>query len=157
MAYDKSHTANDIWRMANGLVVHPWLLQNKATANQVNVDDESETIFGSHPDDSLEVLSEADSSLTQPGPLGLHACHVTVTGPISSDEEDVVSDQSDNDLNSTLVKRRLAKTPIQARLRQSRQGRNRAKEGPSTKCHGRVHLSEYSMSAFKYSRSAASG
>ena len=63
----------------------------------------------------------------------------------------------DDDQHTTQVKRRLAKTPIQARLSQSWQGRNRAKEGPSTKCHGRVHLSEYSMSASEYSKSAASG
>ena len=78
---------------------------------------------------------------------------MTVTGSISSDEEDKVPDQSEDDFDPTLAKRRLAKTPIQARLRQSRQGRNREKEGPSTKCHGRVHLSEYSMSASEYSRS----
>ena len=125
----KSHKtwACNIWRKENRLVVHPWLLCNEATANQVGVDDESDTIFGSHPDDSLEVLSEADSSLTQPGPLGLHACHVTVTGSIFSDEEDEVSDQSDDDLNLAKVKRRFTKTPIQARLRQSKQGRIRAK------------------------------
>ena len=82
---------------------------------------------------------------------------MSVTGSLSSDEEDKISDLSDDDQNPTRVKRRLAKTPIQARLRQSRQGRNRAKEGPSTKCHRRVHLSEYSMSASEYSRSAASG
>ena len=143
------------WRTANGLIVHPWLLRNQAGANQVNVDDES-LIFGSHPDDSLEVLSETDNSPTQPGPSGLHACHVTVSGSFSSDEEDEVPDQFE-DFNPTLAMRKLPKAPVQARLRQSRQGRQRAKEGPSTKCHGRVHLSEYSVSATEYARSAASG
>ena len=78
-------------------------------------------------------------------------------GSISSDEEDEVPDQSEDDFDPTLAKKRLAKTPIQARLRQSRQGRKRAKEGPSTKCHERVHRSKYSMSATEYVRSAASG
>ena len=123
--------ACNIWRKANGLVVHPRLLRNEAITDQVRADNES-AIFGSHPDDSLEVLSEADSSLTQPSPSGLHTCHVSVTGSLSSDEEDEVSDLSDDDQHPTQVKRRLAKTPIQARLRQSRQGRNRAKEGPFT-------------------------
>ena len=98
----------------NGLILHPWLLRNEAKANQVNVDNESDPIFGSHPDNSLEVLSEADSSLTQPEPSGLHACHMTVTGSISFDEEDEVPDQSEDDFDPTLAKRRLAKTPIQA-------------------------------------------
>ena len=82
---------------------------------------------------------------------------MTVTCSISSDEEDEIPDQSVVDFDPTLAMRRLPKAPIQARLRQSRRGRQRAKEGPSTKCQGRVHLSEYSMSATKYVRSAASG
>ena len=82
---------------------------------------------------------------------------MTVTGSISSDEEDEVPNQSEDDFDPTLARKRLARTPVQARLRQSRQGRQRAKEGPSTKCHGRVHLSEYSMSATEYVRSAATG
>ena len=104
----KSHKtkACNIWQKANGLIVHLWLLRNKAAANQVNVDDES-LIFDSHPDDSLEVLSEADSSLTQPGPSHLHACHITVSGSISSDEEDEVPDQSEDDFNPTLAMRKL--------------------------------------------------
>ena len=80
-----------------------------------------------------------------------------MTSSISSDEEDEVSDQSEDDFDPTLAMRRLPKAPIQARLRQSRRGRQRAKEGPSTKCQGRVHLSEYSMSATEYVKSAASG
>ena len=42
----KSHKthAYKIWRKANGLVVHPWLLRNEATANQVRADDESEIL-----------------------------------------------------------------------------------------------------------------
>ena len=124
---------------------------------KVNVDVESDHFFGSHLDNSLEVFIEADSSLTQPGPLGLHACHITVTSSISSDEEEEVPDHSEDDFGPPLAIRRLPKAPIQARLRQSRQGRQRAKEGPSTKCHGRVHLLEYSMSATKYVRSAAKG
>lgn len=63
-----------------------------------------------------------------------------------------MSDLSDNDQHPKQVKRRLAKIPIQARLRQSLQERNRAKVGPSTKVHGRVHKSEYSMSASEYSK-----
>ena len=82
---------------------------------------------------------------------------MSVTGSLSSDEEDEVSDLSDNDQLPKQAKRRLAKIPIQARLRQSCQGRNRAKEGPSTEVHGRVYLSEYSLSASEYSKSAASG
>merc|ERR1711873_379560 len=49
------------------------------------------------------------------------------------------------------------KAPIQAILRTSKHDRWRAKDGPPTKCHSRVHLSEYSMSATEYVRSAATG
>ena len=83
------------WCAANGLIIHPWLLRTQAGANQVNADDES-AIFGSHPDDSLEVLSEADNSLTQPGPSDLHTCHVSVSGFLTSDKEDDIPDQSED-------------------------------------------------------------
>ena len=83
--------ACSVWRKANNLVVHPWLLRNEATANRAEVEDESQ-IFRSHLDDSLEVLSENDTSLTQPSSASQHACHVSVTGMISSDKEDKVPD-----------------------------------------------------------------
>ena len=102
------------------------------------------------------MLSEADNSLTQPGPLGLHACHVSVSGSFSSDEEDEVPDQPE-DFNPFLARRKLPKAPVQALLRTSKHGRRRAREGPPTKCHGHVHLSEYTMSATEYVRSAATG
>ena len=79
-----------------------------------------------------------------------------VSGSFSLDEEDEVPDQF-KDFNPTLAMRKLPKAPIQARLRQLRQGRQRAKEGPSTKCHGRVHLLENSVCNTKYVRSAATG
>ena len=72
------------------MLVHPWLLR-QGTANQVNTENGGE-IFEGHPDDSLEVLSEADSSLTQPGPSDLHACHATVSGFVTSDDDDDVPD-----------------------------------------------------------------
>ena len=72
------------------MVVHPWLLR-QGTANQVTPDVEGD-IFEGHPDNSLEVLSKADSSLTQPGHCGLHACHATVSGFISSDSDDDIPD-----------------------------------------------------------------
>ena len=136
------------------MVVHPWLLR-QGTANQVNADIEGD-IFEGHPDDSLEVLSEADSSLTQPGPSGLHACHATVSGFVTSDDDDDVPDAIE-DPSPPKLKKRLPKASIQAVLRSSKHGRRRARDGPTEKCHGRVHLSEYSMSATKYPRSAADG
>ena len=66
------------WRQDNNLLVHPWLLRTQGGANQVNADNESK-IFGNHPEDLLEVLSEADSSLTQPEPSDLHKCHVSIS------------------------------------------------------------------------------
>ena len=77
--------ASSLWRKANGLNVHPWLEKKEASANRVEVEDETH-IFGSHPDDSLEVLSESDSSLTQLSSSSLHASHVTVSGTVSSDD-----------------------------------------------------------------------
>ena len=70
-----------------------------------------------------------------------------MTGTLSSDEDDYLSDSSDKDQHPKQIQRKLGNNPIPARLRQSRQGRNRAKVGPPTKVHGRIHLSEYSMSA----------
>ena len=52
------------------------MLRNEATANRAVAEDESE-IFGSHPDDSLEILSKADTSpLSQVPPASMLA-----TGP----------------------------------------------------------------------------
>ena len=67
---------------------------------------------------------------------------MSVTRVISSDEEDDVLDSPDNDLHPKKYKRKLGNNPIPSRLRQSRQGRKRAKEGPPTKVHGRIHLLE---------------
>ena len=122
-------------------MVHPWLQRNEGTANRAVADDET-AIFGSHPDDSIEVLSEADTSLTQPSTTDLHACHVSMTGTLSSDKEDYLSDSPDNGRHPKPYPRKLGRNPIPARLRQNRQGRNRAKVGASTKVHGRIHLSQ---------------
>ena len=89
--------------------MHPWLERREATANRVKAEDETH-IFGSYPDDSLEVLSEADTSLTQPSSTSQHACHVTVTGTISSYEEEEVPDSP----NPTRIKRKLANSPVPA-------------------------------------------
>ena len=70
---------------------------------------EDEThIFGSHPDDSLEVLSESDTSLTQLSSSSLHNCHVTVTRTVSSDDEEEVPDAP------TRTKRRFSNGPVPA-------------------------------------------
>ena len=84
--------ACSLWRKEHGLNVHPWLEKKEASANRVEVEDENH-IFGSHPDDSLECISESDTSLTQPSSSGLHACHVTVSGPVSSDDDEEVPDE----------------------------------------------------------------
>ena len=55
------------------------------------------------------------------------------------------------------IKRKLPKGPIQAVLRSSKDGRQRARDGPTEKCHGRMHLSEYCLCATEYARSAADG
>ena len=101
--------ACSLWRKANGLHVHPWLERKEASANRVEVEDETH-IFGSHPDDSLEVLSEADTSLTQRSSTSLHACHVTVTGTVSSDDEEEVPDSH----NPTRTKRKFSNGPVPA-------------------------------------------
>ena len=136
----------NIWRKANNFVVHPWLLHTEGTANRALAEDEA-AIFGLHPDDSIEVLSEVDTSLTQPNTAGLSACHVSMTGTLSSDEDDYLSDSSDKDHHPKPHPRKLSRHPIPARLRQSHQGRNRVKVGAPTKVHGRIHLSKYSLSA----------
>merc|ERR1711867_210969 len=81
--------ACSVWRREQGLLVHPWLERKQATANQVLIEGEDQ-IFGSHPDDSLECISESDTSLTQPS--GLHACQVTVSGSVSTDDEEEAED-----------------------------------------------------------------
>ena len=113
----KTKACNE-WRKANGLTVHPWLQRKEGTANRAVADDES-AIFGSHPDDSIEILSEADISLTQPSTTGLHACHISMTGTLSSDEDDYLSDSPDNDRHPKTHPRKLSRNPILARLRQS--------------------------------------
>ena len=99
--------ACSVWRKENGLNVHPWLEKKEASANRVEVEDETH-IFGSHPDDSLEVISESDTSLTQPSSSSLHACHVTISGPVSSDDDEEVPDAP------TKTKRRFSKGTVPA-------------------------------------------
>ena len=94
--------ACSLWRKENRLNVHPWLEKKEASANRVEVEDENH-IFGSHPDDSLEVISESDTSLTQPSSSNLHACHVTISGPVSSDDDEEVP------AAPTRTKRKLSK------------------------------------------------
>ena len=122
MRNHKTHACSQ-WRKENGLQVHPWLEKKEASANRVEVEDETH-IFGSHPDDSLEVLSESDTSLTQPSSSNLHACHMTVSGIVSSDDEEEVPD------SPTRTKRKFSNGPVPAIWRQSRQGRKRAKDAP---------------------------
>ena len=85
-----THACN-IYRRANGLVVHPWLVHSEGSANRAHAENEDE-IFGSHPDDALEVISDADHSLNQPSETqqgGLLACTVTLaSGVLSSDNEE---------------------------------------------------------------------
>ena len=63
-----------------------------------------------------------------------------MTGTLSSDKEDYLSDSSDKDQHPKQIQKKMDNNPIPARLRQSRQGRNRAKVGPPTKVYGRIHL-----------------
>merc|ERR1712101_61370 len=131
--------ACSVWRREQGLLVHPWLERKQATANQVLIEGEDQ-IFGSHPDDSLECISESDTSLTQPS--GLHACQVMVSGAVSTDDEEEVEDAP------ARTKRRFPKDKIPAVWRQSCQGRQRAKDPPPTaRTHGRILLHHYSMAA----------
>ena len=60
----KSHMAKaySVYRRANNLTVHPWLEKKEGSANRAQVEN-GEEIFGSHLDDSIEILSEADNSL----------------------------------------------------------------------------------------------
>merc|ERR1711867_191461 len=110
-------------------------------------------IFIGHPDDSLEVLSEEDSGPNQPGPSGHHACHASVSGFTCSDSEDEVPDAPE----VPKPKKRLPKTQVPPVLRSSKYGRRRARDNPTGVCHGRVHLTEYSMSSSEFARSAADG
>ena len=139
--------ACSVYRKANNLTVHPSLENKEGSANRAQVEN-GEEIFGSHPDDSIEVLSEADNSLNQPDATvqsGLSACHVSMSGTLLSDDEEYTSDVEHSSKPSS---KRLNRSPIPAQLRQSRQGRKRAKVGaPTGKVHGRIQLSEYSMSA----------
>ena len=86
----------------------------------------------------------------------MHACHVSISSFVTSDEEDNIPDLPE-DLSPPIIKRKLPKDPIQAVLRSSKHGRRRARDGPTKKCHGHLHLYEYSMSATEYARSAADG
>ena len=89
----KSHLtkACSLYRKANNLVAHPWLLRTEGSANRAQAENEDE-IFGSHPDNSVEVLSEADNSLNQPdtaGWGGLPVYHMSLTpGALSSGEDE---------------------------------------------------------------------
>ena len=134
-----------MYRKANNLVVHPWLLHAEGSANRAHAENEDE-IFGSHPDNSIEVLSEADNSLNQldtAGQGGLLACHVSLmSGALSSDKDEYCSDTDHSFKPHT---KRPNKVPIPTRLRQSRNRRAWAKVGaPTEKVHGRIHLNEYS-------------
>merc|ERR1711867_182729 len=129
--------ACSVWRREQGLLVHPWLEKKEATTNQVLVEGEDH-IFGSHPDDSMECILESDTSLTQPS--GLHACHVTVSGLLSTDDEEEAEDAP------ARPKRRFPKDKFPAIWRQSRQGRQRAKDPPpKARTNGRILLHHYSM------------
>ena len=138
------------WRQEQGLVVHPWLLK-QGTANVVTPEAGGE-IFTGHPDDSLEVLSEEDGGPNQPGPSH-HACHVRVSGFTFSDSEDEVPDGHE----VLKPKKRMPKAPVQPLLRSSKYGRRRARDNPTGVCHGRIHLTEYSMSSTEFASSAADG
>ena len=105
--------ACSLWRKEHGLTVHLWLEKKEASAHQVQVEGEDH-IFGSHPDDSLECISESDTSLTQPSSSGLHACHVTVSGSVSTDDEEEVPDAP------ARKKRRFPKDKFPTIWRQSR-------------------------------------
>merc|ERR1712101_1448 len=79
-------------------------------------------------------------SLTQPS--GLHACQVTVCGSLFTDDEEEAEDAP------ARPKRKFPKDKFPAIWRQSRQGRQRAKDPPPTaRTHGRILLHHYSMAA----------
>ena len=86
----KTHPCN-IYRKAKNLTVPPWLLCHEESANRVHTENEDE-IFGSHPDDSLEVISESDQSVSHPNEAqrgGFLACTVTLASDVpSSDNEE---------------------------------------------------------------------
>ena len=105
--------ACNLYRKANNLVVHPWLLRTEGTANRALSENE-DIIFGSHPDNSIEVLSEADTSLNQPSTAGLSACHVSMSGTLSSDEDEYSSDSSDTDHHPKPHTKKLSRHPIPA-------------------------------------------
>ena len=84
-----------MYHKVNNLAVHPRLLHSEGSANRVHAENEDE-IFGSHPDDSLEVISESDQSVSHPNEAqqgGLLACTVTLaSGVPSSDNEEYLWD-----------------------------------------------------------------
>ena len=121
------------------MFVHPWLEKKEASANQVLVEGEDH-IFGFHPDDSLECISESDTSLTQQSSSG-HACHVSVSGSLSTEDDEDVPDAP------VRRRRKFPKDSFPAIWRQSRQGRQRTKDPPTAKTHGRILLHHYSMAA----------
>ena len=76
--------ACSVYRKANNLTVHPWLEKKEGSTNKAQVENGDE-IFGSHPDDSIKILSEADNSFNQPDTTvqgGLSACHVSILGTL---------------------------------------------------------------------------
>ena len=80
----------DIWRQVNWKTVYPWLVRGENLANRVQVDNH-EDLFGIHPSDSVEVISDKDQSVNPP--QGLTACHVVMeSGVLSSDEDNYYSD-----------------------------------------------------------------
>ena len=89
----KSHFTStcNIYPRANNLTVHPWLVRSEGSANRTHAENEDE-IFGSHPDNSVEVISDADHSLNQPSETQqgrLLTFTVTLTfGVLSSDKEE---------------------------------------------------------------------
>ena len=74
--------------------MHPWLVRGENSANCVQVDNH-EDVFGSHPNNSVEVISDKDLALDQSGnhPQGLTARRIAIeSGILSSDEDYYCSD-----------------------------------------------------------------
>ena len=142
-----------MYRKANNLTVHPWLLRFEGSANRVHADNEDE-IFGSHPDNSLEVISKSDQSINLPNKAqqgGFSACIITlVSGVLSSDNEEYFSDTdlSQQHLRELTVyrSRPYKKTPTKTLgpiwLRRNRHERAHTRvRAPTEKVYGRVNFS----------------
>ena len=110
-------------------------------ANCVQVDNHKD-LFGRHPNDSVEVISNEDIALDQSGnlPQGLTVCHVALE--LSADEDNYCLDNESRPQPS--LKTRSMKPPIPMRLYQNRFGRIRAKDGATQEhVHRRICLSQY--------------